>query len=270
MSGFVATDLPTPVRELSLLSGPGSFPLFEYPYLIEIAGPAGAGKSTLARAVAKELAAMGHPVTIASSARPAELAPASRRSGNLAAALARASKLFELAGQAESHGEISRQILEILPPRSQLWSLRYRRYLSDLERAWQAARASRRIVIFDQGYLSALVALSALARDPPPSQVLNEALRLVPVADLTVCLTAPQEELSRRLNRRLGAQGVLERMFELDIPTSLGQRAYMAMLGRLVASNGIPAMQVESGSLEVLTVSVAAEIFASRSTAPAI
>src|SRR5215216_2760615 len=50
-------------------------------------------------------------------------------------------------------------LMDLLPPRTLLWSVRYRRFLSLLSRSWKMASTSDRIVIFDQGFVTALCSM---------------------------------------------------------------------------------------------------------------
>lgn len=217
---------------------------FDYPLLVEITGPATAGKSTLARVLADQLSGAGHPVTVVSSARPAELAPDHLRPSALGAALSRASKLFDIA-QHDANDDVGSRLLALMPPRHRLWTLRYRRYLAELGRAWTSARASGSIVIFDQAYLSAAVALAVLTREPAGGD-LDRALDLVPLPDLTVRLEVPRQVLERRLAARLARQGLLERLFELDVPTTLRQVDGSRDLAPLLAARGARLITAEN------------------------
>ena len=223
--------------------------------IIEMFGPPGCGKTTLAEALAEALRADGYSVSLMTSSRPAEQAArahrgAGRRSvdGGLAAALKRAAKVFgvvpTLMRRGEGHDTADR-LMQLFPPRSLLWSLRYRRYLNRLCRSWSAARGGRAIAIFDQGFLSALCSLILLARRSDRSAT-TQALGFLPRPDLLVRVDAPEEVLETRLRARLRGQGALERLFELNLRANLAQVEIAGQLDGLLAESGREALKVRS------------------------
>jgi hypothetical protein len=132
--------------------------------IVEIFGPPAAGKTTLASALAATLEENGLGAELIMSSRPAERALI--RSGTteaftllrtrLLAPLMRAAKVVSavpLIFPGASSDPIVANLLNLLPPRNVLWSIRYHRYLSRLCRSWRMARASDQVVIFDQGFV---------------------------------------------------------------------------------------------------------------------
>jgi thymidylate kinase len=201
--------------------------------IIELFGPPAAGKTTLAHALATALEKNGFDVQLIASSRPAERGSIQVDSTRalswcrsaLAAPLSRAAKLVSavpvlLAGARSD--ELSASLMDLMPPRSLLWSVRYRRFLSLLSRSWKMASTSDRIVIFDQGFLTALCSMALLARSVDRS-VIVRGLALIPRPNLLIRLDAPRETLEARLRARLGRQGALERLFEFDLQTNLQQ-----------------------------------------------
>jgi len=201
--------------------------------IIELFGPPAAGKTTLAHALATALENNGFDVQLMVSSRPAERGPMKVKSKRalswyettLAAPLSRAAKLVSavpvLLPRARSD-ELTASLMELLPPRTLLWSVRYRRYLSLLSRSWKMASTSDRIVIFDQGFLTALCSLALLAGSAD-RRVIAHGLELIPRPDLLIRRDAPRDILEARLRARLGRQGAVERLFEFDLQTSLQQ-----------------------------------------------
>jgi thymidylate kinase len=224
--------------------------------IIELFGPPAAGKTTLAHALATALEKNGFDVQLIASSRPAERGTIQVDSTRalswcgiaLAAPLSRAAKLISaapvlLAGARSD--ELSASLMDLMPPRTLLWSVRYRRFLSLLSRSWKMASTSDRIVIFDQGFLTALCSMALLARSVDRS-VIVRGLALIPRPNLLVRLDAPRETLEARLRARLGRQGALERLFEFDLQTNLQQIETTNEVAHMLQEQGGRMMHVSS------------------------
>jgi thymidylate kinase len=223
--------------------------------IIELFGPPAAGKTTLARALATALEKNGFDVRLIVSSRPAERDPVQVentralswcRTG-LAAPLSRAAKLVSAAPILLSarSDELTRSLMDLLPPRSFLRSVRYRRYLSLLSSSWKMASTSDRIVIFDQGFVTALCSMALLAPSVDRS-VIMRGLALTPRPNLLVRLDVPRETLEARLRARLGRQGAVERWFELDLQTNLRQIETTSEAAHMLQEQGSRMMYVSS------------------------
>jgi thymidylate kinase len=226
------------------------------PMIIELFGPPAAGKTTLAYALATALEKNGFDVQLIVSSRPAERGSIRLESTRalswyrtaLAAPLSRAAKLVSaapglLAGARSD--ELTASLMDLLPPRTLLWSVRYRRFLTLLSRSWKMASTSDRIVIFDQGFLTVLCSMALLARSVDRSLVVR-GLALIPRANLLIRLDAPQEILEARLRARLGRQRAVERLFEFDLQTSLQQIETTSDVAHMLQEQGGRMMHVSS------------------------
>jgi thymidylate kinase len=141
--------------------------------------------------------------------------------------------------------ELTASLMELMPPRTLLWSVRYRRFLSLLSRSWKMASTSDRVVIFDQGFLTALCSMALVARSVDRSAMVR-GLALIPRPNLLVRLDAPPETLEARLRARLGRQGALERLFEFDLQTNLRQIETTGNVADMLREQGGRMMHVSS------------------------
>lgn len=221
--------------------------------IVELFGPPAAGKTTLAHALATALEKNGCNVELIVSSRPAERGPIqvestralSRCRAALAAPLSRAAKLVSavpiLLGA--QNDDITANLMDLLPPRTLLWSVRYRRYLSLLSSSWKKAATSDRIAIFDQGFLTALCSLVLLAGSTD-RRVIGRGLALIPRPNVLIYRDAPRETLEARIRKRLRRQGPLERLFEFDVQTNLEQIETTKAVADMLQEQGFPMMHV--------------------------
>lgn len=224
--------------------------------IIELFGPPASGKTTFAHALAIALEKDGFDVQLIASSRPAERgstaqgnprALSSRRTV-YTAPLSRAAKLtgaarVVLAGTPRD--EFTTGLLDLLPPRTLLRWLRCRRFLSLLSHSWETAATSDRIVIFDQGFLTAVCSMALLTVSVDRSLLLS-GLTLVPRPHLLIRLDAPWEILESRLQSRLARQSPVERWFEFDLKTSLEQIEMTNAIVHMLQENGERMMNVSS------------------------
>jgi RecA/RadA recombinase len=234
-------------RRVGAQAGAGS-----RPFVVEVFGPAGAGKTTFAAALHRLLQSSGRPGEFVSSARPAErAAPANGcqrgMRDTLLAPLSRAAKAFGAVAALRTDDPVGAALLALFPPRGRISHLRHRRYLARLQRAWSAERPPGSVLVLDQGYLSALCSLAArrgLARAPGPAPLVARAIDLLPPPDLVVWMETPEAVVSERLARRLAGLPRAERLFELDLATLTDQARLARTVRQLLRDRACPMVEV--------------------------
>ncbi len=236
--------------------------------IIELFGPPGVGKTTFASALTSFLRERGHAVDPVISYRPAEQTPSSNSaSGEAAPSQASASmrrlvrpafEMMATTGHLFGHSQdaaMTAELMRLLPSRSLVWSIRLRQYLFRLAHSWHLAAASDHIVLFDQAFIQALCSLVLLGRTPDRTRIAR-ALGIVPQADLLIRLDAPRDILAARLGERQRGQGMIEQLFELDLPTNLASGPIIDDLDALLRERGRPVIVVNSADRQALQAGV--------------
>lgn len=241
--------------------------------IIELFGPAAAGKTTLMRALQAAIAARGIPVRGISSALASSGAG---RDATWLAGLLRASKVFGAVKGLMPGAPVDPlvgMLVGIFPPRQWNKALRVRRYLRHLCRSWNAAQECEGVVIFDQGFVNVLCSL-ALFSGYADGHALARGLALIPEPDLLVRVETPREQLEARLAKRLHEQGMFERLFMNDFPAALRQIDLVSLLDVLLAARHRRPMHVSwedaaglAGVVETIADAVASARVPDRSVA---
>ena len=168
--------------------------------IVELFGPAGAGKTTFAHALRERLNAGGHTARIVLSYQPgAEVSPLDP--GGAMAAVRRIVRAM-LGTVAIAARPIARKnelslafgLVRALPPANIIWFIRLAQYVLRLCQCWSLWSGAEDIIIFDQAFIQATCTL-ALNSSSASDARLEKALSLIPKADLIIRLDAPQELL---------------------------------------------------------------------------
>jgi thymidylate kinase len=207
--------------------------------IIELFGPPGSGKTTFAHALTTRLRRRGIVADIVLSFRPAEQAPVLvpivfKRQYLNAVAFRLSRPIVELLAIA-SHPfanyrdfRIAMDLVSLLCPANFFSSIREMQYLVRLSHSWYERSGFPGIALFDQGFVQAICSL-ALSYRADDASIAN-ALDSAPKSDLLIRLDAPPRLLESRLKNRRRSQGTIERLFELDLNTSLSS---VTMIDRL-------------------------------------
>ena len=201
---------------------------------IEIFGPPGAGKTTLARAVAADLALNGLAVQLAISARPEE-SGAGRRS----ALASRLSKLGGAVSQIIWSDPVTEALLQLMPLPHWSAALRRRRYIAGLARF----ASGNGLLVQDQGYLCAIAGL-ALDSKRSDDRVLAQALDVVPLPNIAVRLCVSADTSRTRLGQRHAKQGFAARALERPPADTKGLEDIFAVIDAKLQNRNLCVLQV--------------------------
>lgn len=248
-------DLPWRAQAAAAVARPSAGAASGVPRRVEMFGPPGAGKTTVALAVAEALARAGLRFRLQLSARPGEAPGVALRArvDKLASALAAA------AGRREP---VADALLRLMPLPGRLASLRRRRYLAGLARPQPDC-----LVLQDQGYLCAIAGL-ALDSGRDDGATLRRALDLAPRPEVAVRVVVPEGIAEARLRRRLAGMGSAARRLERPPADNRRLQAVFDRLETELAARGQPALQVAGSNPDDLAAAAAAVVAAVLAAAP--
>lgn len=202
--------------------------------ILEVFGPSGAGKTTLTSDLMPVLRGRGYPVVLQIGERRH---PVRRAALKLACGLH-----SKWVGQ----NPLTTEIFKLLPPKNDLWATRLNWHFELLIKVWNEALSSNETIsVFDQGMVQFICSLIMFSGIKDHERIAR-ALDFIPKPNLLIRLHAPKDLLESRLRERQRHLGIVQKLLEVDLQTSLDQIEQVNLVGELLGSYGVPTMLIES------------------------
>lgn len=213
---------------------------------VELFGPPGVGKTTLARTLAADLRERGYAAELRLSLRPIEAdafgsTPTRGTSSRILRRIRQpASELLSIACHPVTNvadALVATNLTRALPPDGVWPYMKHWQYIIRLAHSWRRLANERTILIFDQGFVQAvcsLVMASQAVDDPAILKCLPYALK----ADVIVHVRGGLDLIKTRLSHRLSQQAPSERLLEPDAADSADWSALSERIHQLLIDQG--------------------------------
>lgn len=192
--------------------------------IIELIGSSGAGKTTLADGLAARLKRDGYAFRVVIG----------RRNGMPLRSIRTSVGAVQSLLPGFPHGHLAATLIDLLPPRSFIWSMRLRGYISKLYAMLIASNTTADIVLVDQGFIQLICSLVLLSGIVDRRRI-ADALASVPQPDLVIRMDVPLNILEARLMERRQRLGRIQRLLELDLKMGMAQVEIVNMLCEMLA-----------------------------------